>query len=411
MLWTPQTGGANIPALNKLLGRFGAAFSDRVFGGSIQWDVGGDAAAAAQAAAADGAADPGASDNVKGSKFSYASGSSLAKFPADGLVLTATLKDELLFEINNVNKRSDNVPILGLAQTGESSASGRLVAFGDSACIDSSQIRGGKTCFWLLSLMLDYANRNLLDNTFYKLGRPFTTLSSSSLGSFSDSDEANGSSAGAGAGAPDVGRRRSELGEYEFAQLSKVFGRSLPQCATVEQEAAELQMSSATAYVDGDAVVFWKEDQYRGAGGVHWPLPSLPLGYKKKYSTAICVSQNNFILAQPFESRDYCCLVNPHNICNHDRPHLRGSLGSHVAAPTAVISAAFFPHRKWHKISYLHEEHSSRLIEYEWLFVNHKCTLASRAVDREGKIKTKKYCFSEDENCCYQRCCSGCWNH
>ena len=33
--WTPLTGGANIPALNDLLGAFGIAFGDKVFAGTV----------------------------------------------------------------------------------------------------------------------------------------------------------------------------------------------------------------------------------------------------------------------------------------------------------------------------------------------------------------------------------------
>lgn len=40
--------------------------------------------------------------------------------------------------------RKDEVPILGLLQTHDSTKSGRVVVYGDSNCIDNSHLQRGK---------------------------------------------------------------------------------------------------------------------------------------------------------------------------------------------------------------------------------------------------------------------------
>jgi membrane-bound transcription factor site-1 protease len=64
-LWTPQTGGANVPALNDLLGSFGIQLGDFVFKGSIR---------------------------AFEKELFYAYGSSIIQFPAGGyIVIYATV--------------------------------------------------------------------------------------------------------------------------------------------------------------------------------------------------------------------------------------------------------------------------------------------------------------------------------
>ena len=63
----PDTGGANIPALNDLLSFWGIAFSDRVYEGDF---------------------------TLGGHSMYYASGTSLAKFPSDGTKVWRSLKDQ-----------------------------------------------------------------------------------------------------------------------------------------------------------------------------------------------------------------------------------------------------------------------------------------------------------------------------
>ena len=71
--WMPDTGGANIPALNDLMAPWGMALSDDVYEGEF---------------------------TLGDHEMYYASGSSIAKFPIDGIVVTQTLKDQGLFCFN-----------------------------------------------------------------------------------------------------------------------------------------------------------------------------------------------------------------------------------------------------------------------------------------------------------------------
>ena len=132
-LWTPVTGGSNIPALNDLLDPFGIAFGDRVFEGDYQ---------------------------IGEHTTSYASGANIVKFPnKNGYLTYRNLKDqgeEFLFDSFNITTsdkiaKIENVAILGLYQT-ENSAnlnvkSGRIVAYGDSNCLDSSHMKIGNLFF------------------------------------------------------------------------------------------------------------------------------------------------------------------------------------------------------------------------------------------------------------------------
>lgn len=63
----PDTGGANIPALNELLAPFNISFSDMVYEGSYSIDR---------------------------HEMYYASGTSISSFPDSGLVITDTLKNQ-----------------------------------------------------------------------------------------------------------------------------------------------------------------------------------------------------------------------------------------------------------------------------------------------------------------------------
>lgn len=63
----PDTGGANIPALNDLLSSWGIALSDRVFEGDF---------------------------TLGDHDMYYASGSTITRFPDGGVVLSQTLKDQ-----------------------------------------------------------------------------------------------------------------------------------------------------------------------------------------------------------------------------------------------------------------------------------------------------------------------------
>ena len=64
--WIPETGGANVPALNELLAAWGISFGDTVLEGDF---------------------------SVGGHDVYYASGTGIVRFPASGVILTpGTLK-------------------------------------------------------------------------------------------------------------------------------------------------------------------------------------------------------------------------------------------------------------------------------------------------------------------------------
>ena len=81
----------------------------------------------------------------------YVSGTSIVKFPKSdsNYVLLREMKDqgeEFLADVQNKTLEKgasvEKVAILGLAQIGEQQ-SGRVVVYGDSNCIDSSNIKNG----------------------------------------------------------------------------------------------------------------------------------------------------------------------------------------------------------------------------------------------------------------------------
>lgn len=129
--WMPDTGGANIPALNDLMAPWGMAFSDIIFEGDFK---------------------------IGDHEMYYASGTSIARFPADGIILTETLKDQGHEVIKGVMVEAKDVPILGLYQTkginNTGIKPGRIALYGDSNCLDNSHLQ--KDCFWLLDALLEY---------------------------------------------------------------------------------------------------------------------------------------------------------------------------------------------------------------------------------------------------------------
>ncbi|XP_072554740.1 membrane-bound transcription factor site-1 protease isoform X2 [Paramormyrops kingsleyae] len=129
--WMPDTGGANVPALNDLISIWGMAFSDGLYEGDF--------------AMAD-------------HEMYYASGCSIARFPEDGIVIAKTLKDQGLEVLKQETAVVDNVPILGLYQT-PSEGGGRIGLYGDSNCIDDSHRQ--KDCFWLLDALLQFTSYSM----------------------------------------------------------------------------------------------------------------------------------------------------------------------------------------------------------------------------------------------------------
>ncbi|KAG1681669.1 Membrane-bound transcription factor site-1 protease [Nymphon striatum] len=140
--WMPDTGGANIPALNDLLVQWGMAFSDMVYDGEF---------------------------SLCGHDMYYATGTSIASFPEDGVVVRRTLKDQGNEVIQGSVQTVHNIPILGLYQnkTKPNSAEGRIVLYGDSNCLDSSHLQ--KDCFWLLDALLQYTAHGVMSPMFRDL--------------------------------------------------------------------------------------------------------------------------------------------------------------------------------------------------------------------------------------------------
>ncbi|XP_050360570.1 membrane-bound transcription factor site-1 protease [Nymphalis io] len=147
--WIPETGGANVPALNDLLSMFQVALGDRVFEGTYK---------------------------LAGHPMYYASGTHIHSFPEHGILVTAKLSDQgqQIMSGEKTNGASDpsgggnkiDVPILGLLQIESESRdytndtnnklpkAGRLVVYGDSSCLEGGVTR---PCHWLMLAALQYA--------------------------------------------------------------------------------------------------------------------------------------------------------------------------------------------------------------------------------------------------------------
>uniref|UniRef100_A0A8C6P5X6 Membrane-bound transcription factor peptidase, site 1 n=1 Tax=Nothobranchius furzeri TaxID=105023 RepID=A0A8C6P5X6_NOTFU len=129
--WMPDTGGANVPALNELISVWGMAFSDGLYEGDF---------------------------TLADHDMYYASGCSIARFPEDGIVIAKNLKDQGLEVLKQETAVVEGVPILGLYQT-PSDGGGRIALYGDSNCIDDSHRQ--KDCFWLLDALLQYTSYSM----------------------------------------------------------------------------------------------------------------------------------------------------------------------------------------------------------------------------------------------------------
>lgn len=150
--WMPDTGGANVPALNDLLSPWGIALSDNVHEGSF---------------------------NLGEHEMYYASGASLLKFPDSGVVVSRSLRDQGVEILDSdADTVSSTVPILGLLQSRPnevevddattekvfSSPSGRVVVYGDSNCLDNSHLQ--KDCFWMLDALLEFTSTGHMPSIF-----------------------------------------------------------------------------------------------------------------------------------------------------------------------------------------------------------------------------------------------------
>eukprot|EP00050_Salpingoeca_kvevrii_P008782 m.305085 g.305085 ORF g.305085 m.305085 type:complete len:1053 (+) comp17496_c0_seq1:79-3237(+) len=142
-MWFPETGGANVPALNELLSGWGIALSSAVLDGPFEF---------------------------QGKVIHYASGTSIARFPKSGFVLSALLhnqEDRLL----NAAARSQTLraPVLGLyepALPGGGGGAGRVAVFGDATCLEATSKQKAVPCFDLLDGMLHFAIHGELSPAF-----------------------------------------------------------------------------------------------------------------------------------------------------------------------------------------------------------------------------------------------------
>ncbi|XP_063225096.1 membrane-bound transcription factor site-1 protease-like isoform X2 [Bacillus rossius redtenbacheri] len=135
--WMPDTGGTNIPALNDLLSSWGIALGDRVFEGDFTF---------------------GEHDMY------YGSGTSIARFPSEGIVVFQQLKDQGEEILGSETKVTESVPVLGLLQSTATDRSGRVTVYGDSNCLDNSHLQ--RDCFWMLDALLEYTSASHLPSIF-----------------------------------------------------------------------------------------------------------------------------------------------------------------------------------------------------------------------------------------------------
>ncbi|XP_017036572.1 membrane-bound transcription factor site-1 protease [Drosophila kikkawai] len=182
--WTPDTGGANIPALNDLLKPFGIGFGDFVGEGHFK---------------------------LGDHSMYYASGATIVQFPNNpGDILVGTkLNDQGLSIINSKTPAKvgkEYLPILGMFQTTVNrvepisteyskyinrgllfrksnrsisfdkmihntppNSEGRIAVYGDSNCLDSTHLE--KACYWLLNVFLDFAINSHKSSLLQNLNR------------------------------------------------------------------------------------------------------------------------------------------------------------------------------------------------------------------------------------------------
>ncbi|CAF1122635.1 unnamed protein product [Adineta ricciae] len=165
--WLPETGGANLPALNKMMKPLGIALGDTVLEGNYE---------------------------LGEHMIYYASGTHIVRFPADGYLIYRPLNDQgetiiqmpvsphmpqqrhLNLEDHERPKKPQidiesimkphpiSMPILGLV---ESAGGGRIAVYGDSNCIDSVHLV--RDCYWLLLALLEFTTSSRVPKLFLQL--------------------------------------------------------------------------------------------------------------------------------------------------------------------------------------------------------------------------------------------------
>lgn len=144
--WIPDTGGANIPALNDLLKPWNIALGDQVYEGEFKIGPHHD--------------------------MTYASGSSIIQFPPENsILLKRDLNDQSNEMLTSQILKVKDVPILGLlnvknsrSSQSDTHSSGRIAVYGDSNCLDSAHIQ--KDCFWMLEALLQFTTTGVVPNVF-----------------------------------------------------------------------------------------------------------------------------------------------------------------------------------------------------------------------------------------------------
>ena len=73
----------------------------------------------------------------------YSSGTSIASFPSDGVVIKQKLNHQGNEVVTGETKTEEDVAVLGLYQI-SGPESGRIVLYGDSNCLDNAHMEKGK---------------------------------------------------------------------------------------------------------------------------------------------------------------------------------------------------------------------------------------------------------------------------
>nr|CAI5826238.1 unnamed protein product [Callosobruchus analis] len=135
--WMPDTGGANVPAINDLLASWNVQLGNKVLEGHFK---------------------------LNDHEMYYASGTSIRRFPKDGIVVSANLNDQGAQILGDADTLKHKSAILGLMQTKSTDKSGRIIVYGDSNCIDASHLE--TPCYWMLDAMLEYTSTSHLPSVF-----------------------------------------------------------------------------------------------------------------------------------------------------------------------------------------------------------------------------------------------------
>jgi membrane-bound transcription factor site-1 protease len=162
--WVPDTGGANIPALNELLNIFGIEFGDKVLEGYFQMGEHHDMYYASGTSIVKF---PKTNQTVLIERDLVDQGSEILKHPQNG----SQQKDLPEIDLKNVRVKYKEV-ILGMLQTIAASngrKGGRIAVYGDSNCLDSTHME--KACFWLLDALLEYSMTSHISGLLKSMNR------------------------------------------------------------------------------------------------------------------------------------------------------------------------------------------------------------------------------------------------